>query len=162
MPPRKYLETTTLVAIWDQAAGISQLSWRNRISPLSLTMLAERSSHSMASKGWTPSVVKRRGTVMPRSMVSGARSTRVSPARWAAAGCGRAGRAAAGAISVLLPNRTPSPAACNFSLSMRSVMSVLLSQIRLGAETGMFLPFRAPARPAPVACRIPVLILAKA
>ena len=42
--PRKYFETTTLVAICDQKAGTSQSRCSKTISPFSLLMLAVRCS----------------------------------------------------------------------------------------------------------------------
>ena len=42
--PRKYLETTTLVAICDQKAGTSQSFCSKTSSPFSLAMLAVRCS----------------------------------------------------------------------------------------------------------------------
>src|ERR1700730_17470748 len=63
--PRKYLLTTTLVAICDQALGISTSVCSKTTSPFSLVMVAVRSSHSTSSKGWTPGRVNRRGTVRP-------------------------------------------------------------------------------------------------
>ena len=47
--PRKYLETTTLVAIWDQKAGTSQSFCSKTSSPFSLAMLAVRRSHRTSS-----------------------------------------------------------------------------------------------------------------
>src|SRR5260221_9677040 len=64
--PRKYLETTTLVAICDQDAGISQSFCSKTTSPFSLEMTAARFSHCTSSKGCTPGVVKRRSTTSPR------------------------------------------------------------------------------------------------
>jgi hypothetical protein len=49
MWPRKYLETTTFVAIWDQNFGISTSFCSNTRPPLSLEMAALRSSHSQVS-----------------------------------------------------------------------------------------------------------------
>src|SRR5438105_3674074 len=63
--PRKYLLTTTLVAICDQKDGTSQSRCSNTISPFSLLIAAVRFSHVTSSKGWTPSVVKRRDTLRP-------------------------------------------------------------------------------------------------
>src|SRR4030088_3547077 len=63
--PRKYLLTTTLVAICDQKAGISQSVCSNTVSPFSLPIDAVRFSHRTSSKGWTPASVKRRSTRNP-------------------------------------------------------------------------------------------------
>src|SRR5438270_9654090 len=63
--PRKYLLTTTFVAICDQKDGTSQSRCSNTISPFSLLMAAVRFSQVTSSKGWTPSVVKRRVTSSP-------------------------------------------------------------------------------------------------
>jgi hypothetical protein len=63
--PRKYLETTMLVACCDQALGISTSRCSNTTSPRSFPMTAERSSHSTSSKGSIPSRLKKRGNVRP-------------------------------------------------------------------------------------------------
>ena len=47
--PRKYFETTTLVAVWDQALGTSTPVCSKIFSPFSLPMTASRVSHSMRS-----------------------------------------------------------------------------------------------------------------
>ena len=52
--PRKYFETTMLVACCDQNFGISTSRCSNTTSPFSLPMTAERSSHSTSSNGSTP------------------------------------------------------------------------------------------------------------
>src|SRR5450755_2628384 len=49
--PRKYFETTMLVACCDHAFGISTSRCSNTSSPRSLPIWAERSSHSNSSKG---------------------------------------------------------------------------------------------------------------
>ena len=64
--PRKYFETTTLVASCDQLFGTSTSVCSNTISPRSLLIFAERSSHSTASKGSSPGRVKQRATLSPR------------------------------------------------------------------------------------------------
>src|SRR3990172_7217879 len=64
-PPRKYFETTTLVASCDQNAGTSTLSCLKTTSPVSLLIAALRSSHFTSSKGCTPGVLWRRFTTRP-------------------------------------------------------------------------------------------------
>src|SRR5258708_11834999 len=84
--PRKYLETTTLVAICDHDAGISQSFCSKTTSPFSLEMEAVRFSHCTSSKGCVPAVVKRRSTTRPRPSLTaprdaaGRRRRRVAPA----------------------------------------------------------------------------------
>src|SRR5262249_35551387 len=56
--PRKYFETTTLVAIRDQAFGISTLFCSKTTWPFSLVIEAERCSHSISSYGSAPVRVK--------------------------------------------------------------------------------------------------------
>ena len=63
--PRKYFETTMLVACCDHDFGISTSRCSNTTSPRSLPMTAERSSHSTSSNGSTPASVKNRGNVSP-------------------------------------------------------------------------------------------------
>src|SRR5438270_12747970 len=63
--PRKYLLTTTLVAICDQKDGTSQSRCSNTVSPFSLLIDAVRFSQVTSSKGCTPSRVNRRSTVSP-------------------------------------------------------------------------------------------------
>ena len=58
MWPRKYLETTTLVASCDQDRGISQSICSKTVSPFSLLMRAVRSSHSTVANGSSPLRVK--------------------------------------------------------------------------------------------------------
>src|SRR6476619_2772723 len=58
--PRKYFETTMLVACCDQNLGISTSRCSKTTSPFSLPMTAERRSHSTSSNGSTPSLVKKR------------------------------------------------------------------------------------------------------
>src|SRR5262245_52898190 len=65
MWPRKYLETTTLVASWDQLLGISTSVCSKTTSPFSFLIWAERSSHSTASNGSSPGRVKKRGRARP-------------------------------------------------------------------------------------------------
>ncbi len=93
--PRKYLLTTTLVAICDQAAGTSQSRCSKTVSPFSLPIVAVRSSHWTSSKGWTPARVKRRSTCRPPEAVP-------AVVRRAAAGLARPA-----AASPLRPARTP-------------------------------------------------------
>ena len=63
--PRKYFETTMLVACCDQLFGISTLRCSNTTLPRSLPMTASRSSHSTSSNGSTPAVVKTRESPAP-------------------------------------------------------------------------------------------------
>src|SRR2546422_830254 len=63
--PRKYFETTMLVACCDQNFGISTSRCSKTTSPRSLPMTAARSSHSISSNGSTPACVKNRGNVSP-------------------------------------------------------------------------------------------------
>src|SRR5205814_2304826 len=63
--PRKYFDTTMLVACCDQDLGISTSRCSNTSSPFSLPMSAARSSHSTSSNGSTPASVKNRGNVNP-------------------------------------------------------------------------------------------------
>src|SRR5207247_169636 len=68
MGPRKYFETTMLVACCDHDFGISTSRCSNTTSPFSLPMTAARSSHSISSNGSTLSEaapVKKRGNVSP-------------------------------------------------------------------------------------------------
>src|SRR5438552_278740 len=60
MTPRKYLETTTLVATCDQLVGISTSCCSKTASPFSLLMAASRVSHCTSSNGATPGRVKYR------------------------------------------------------------------------------------------------------
>ncbi len=55
--PRKYLETTTLVANCDHAVGISTSRCSKTVLPFSSWMTALRVLHSTSSKGSTPGVV---------------------------------------------------------------------------------------------------------
>src|SRR5258705_12897382 len=63
--PRKYFETTMLVACCDQALGISTSRCSKTISPRSLPIAADRISHSVSANGSTPASVKKRGNVRP-------------------------------------------------------------------------------------------------
>ena len=56
--PRKYFDTTMLVACCDQARGISTSRCSKTTLPFSLPITAERISHSTSSKGSTPGSVK--------------------------------------------------------------------------------------------------------
>src|SRR5688500_4246373 len=56
--PRKYFETTMLVACWDQNLGISSSRCSKTILPFSLPITAERIYHSTSSNGSTPGSVK--------------------------------------------------------------------------------------------------------
>src|ERR1051326_650389 len=70
MWPRKYLETTTFVAICDQNFGISTPVCSKTTSPRSLVMTALRVSHSHVSQTSTPDRVKKRSTPIPPPFVS--------------------------------------------------------------------------------------------
>ena len=63
--PRKYLETTMLVACWDQKRGISTSRCSKTTEPFSLPITAERRSHSISSNGSIPSFVKKRSYSSP-------------------------------------------------------------------------------------------------
>src|ERR1700674_5037665 len=63
--PRKYLETTTLVATCDQPAGISTSCCSKTTSPFSLVMEASRVSHWTSSNGAVPGRVKYRFQLRP-------------------------------------------------------------------------------------------------
>src|SRR3954452_14781230 len=63
--PRKYFETTMLVACCDQDFGISTSRCSKTTLPFSLPMTAARSSHSISSNGSVPASVKKRGNVSP-------------------------------------------------------------------------------------------------
>src|SRR5262245_8812913 len=69
--PRKYLETTILVACCDQNLGISTSRCSKTTSPRSLPMTAARRSHSTSSNGSTPASVKNRGNTRPGADVAG-------------------------------------------------------------------------------------------
>src|SRR5713226_2526363 len=58
--PRKYFETTTLVATCDQVVGVSTSCCSKTISPFSLVMADSRVSHWTSSNGGTPGRVKYR------------------------------------------------------------------------------------------------------
>ena len=73
--PRKYFDTTTLVASCDQLFGISTSVCSKIASPLSLLILAERSSHSTASNGSAPARVKCRSIARPFAFRPGARTS---------------------------------------------------------------------------------------
>src|SRR5207249_10090854 len=63
--PRKYLETTMLVACCDQNFGISTSRCSKTTSPRSFPITAARTSHSISSNGSTPASLKKRGKVRP-------------------------------------------------------------------------------------------------
>ena len=63
--PRKYFETTMLVACWDQNAGTSTPCCSKTTSPRSLEITADRVSHSISSKGSTPVRLNTRGNSRP-------------------------------------------------------------------------------------------------
>src|SRR5919109_4032582 len=58
--PRKYLDTTTLVATCDQPVGISTSCCSKTVSPFSFVIVADRVSHWTSSNGATPGRVKYR------------------------------------------------------------------------------------------------------
>src|SRR5262245_62749538 len=66
--PRKYFETTMLVACCDQGLGISTSRCSNTTWPFSLPITAERSSQSTSSNGSTPGRVKYRGNSRPTAL----------------------------------------------------------------------------------------------
>ena len=72
MVPRKYFETTMLVACCDQDFGISTSRCSNTTWPFSLPMTAERVSHSTASNGSIPSRVKNLGNSKPGTVTASA------------------------------------------------------------------------------------------
>src|SRR6202011_4518419 len=63
--PRKYLLTTTLVAICDQNDGTSQSVCSKTVSPFSLPIDAVRFSQVTSSNGWIPSRVNLRSIWSP-------------------------------------------------------------------------------------------------
>ena len=82
MWPRKYFETTMLVACCDHVFGISTLRCSKTTLPRSLPMTASRSSHSTSSNGSTPAVVKYRGKSSPGIVTAdGAPRARRRPGR---------------------------------------------------------------------------------
>src|SRR5437764_4522910 len=83
MTPRKYLETTTLVATCDQVVGISTSCCSKTVSPFSFVIVAERVSHCTSSKGARPGRVKYRFQARPLRLRFGA------PVACAAVGLGR-------------------------------------------------------------------------
>ena len=56
--PRKYFETTTLVAVCDQKSGISTSICSKTASPDSSVIVALRRAHATSSNGSTPGFVK--------------------------------------------------------------------------------------------------------
>ena len=78
--PRKYFDTTTLVGQLRPARGNSQSACSKMTSPFSLPMVAVRRSHSTASRGSIPSLLKCRGTATPLGVFAPfrARTTRVN------------------------------------------------------------------------------------
>src|ERR1700736_5640239 len=70
--PRKYFETTTLVATCDQVVGISTSCCSKTTSPFSLVIDASRVSHWTSSKGATPGRVKYRFQGKPLRLRLGA------------------------------------------------------------------------------------------
>src|SRR6478735_11539376 len=63
--PRKYLETTMLVACCDQKRGISTSRCSKTTWPFSFPMTADRVSHSTSSNGSMPSRLKKRSYSRP-------------------------------------------------------------------------------------------------
>src|SRR5690606_12052918 len=76
--PRKYFETTMLVACCDQNFGNSTSRCSKTTSPRSLVITAERSSHSTSSNGSTPSREKYRSNSSPDTAGPGP-NVRVDP-----------------------------------------------------------------------------------
>src|ERR1700691_499233 len=72
--PRKYLDTTTLVAVCDQARGTSTSRCSNTTRPSSPAITAERNSHSTSPNGSTPGWLKKRSSVSPARDAIWARS----------------------------------------------------------------------------------------
>src|SRR5205085_12433373 len=70
--PRKYFETTTLVATCDQPVGTSTSCCSKTTSPFSLAIVAERVSHCTSSKAGTPGRVKYRFQGRPFGLRLGA------------------------------------------------------------------------------------------
>src|SRR5260370_33070162 len=70
--PRKYFETTTLVASCDQVVGISTSCCSKTTSPFSLVMTASRVSHCTSSNDATPGRVKYRFQGRPLRLRLGA------------------------------------------------------------------------------------------
>ena len=91
--PRKYFETTMLVACCDQKLGISTSRCSKTTSPRSLPMTAARSSHSTSSNGSTPGLGEEARERQPgrrsgrlRSLdASAALDARIAPGRATAA-----------------------------------------------------------------------------
>ncbi len=63
--PRKYFDTTMLVACWDQNRGISTSRCSKTTWPFSFPITAERISHSISSNGSMPSRLKKRSNSSP-------------------------------------------------------------------------------------------------
>src|SRR5437867_8592834 len=73
--PRKYFWATMFVAFCDQDLGNSTPRCSKALPPsLKLGMTASRVSHSISSKGWTPSRVKYRLNESPSRMTLTSRS----------------------------------------------------------------------------------------
>src|SRR5512144_2687042 len=68
--PRKYFDTTMLVACCDQNLGISTSRCSKTSSPRSLAMSAARGSQSISSNGSTPSLEKYRSNSRPGADLS--------------------------------------------------------------------------------------------
>src|SRR2546429_9973113 len=81
--PRKYLDTTTLVASWLQNLGTSTSFCSKTVLPVSEEMAAVRSSHSISSYGWIPARVCLRGQLRPwtclPSVRPGSRPRKLAP-----------------------------------------------------------------------------------
>ena len=74
MRPWKYLLATMLVAVCDQSAGTSTSCCSKMMAPLSLPMVAERSSQTISSYGVFPGsslAVKYFGKLTPVRSVTG-------------------------------------------------------------------------------------------
>src|SRR5262245_33365037 len=107
--PRKYFETTMLVACCDQSFGISTSRCSNTISPRSLPIAAARISHSTSSNGSTPASVKNLVNERPGD----------ADARAFARGLSASTNGGAAELPLLSTDCWPAPAAC---IAARSFM----------------------------------------
>ena len=85
--PRKYLETTTAVAVCDQEVGNSTPFCSKIVSPLVLVMAAVRRSHATSSNGLTPGLVCSRVMRRPGPRSWRCEAGRVTPGALCAATC---------------------------------------------------------------------------
>src|SRR5882672_6699975 len=121
---RKYLDTATSVASWDQAAGTSASSILKTTSPSAPEILAGRRVHSTWSStcwGLTASAVTRRGTARPFARRAGLGPSEREPVTGAPAG--RADNAAGSFLPVLaievFPSTSQSPRRCGSVVRVR-------------------------------------------